>query len=162
MFRQDVASPQPGCTGRGKRFALILAGIALLLTLLPTGPAVASTREIEITATVTLSPLEVLASAPSRVLVGKVFRVDAIIRNRGDLKIKKAVASIYLPINVEIVGGHPKEDLGNIPAQKYTTVTWRLRALKEGNYVILISARGDYGGAIVTGEDVVLVTAAAR
>lgn len=156
------AASQSGQGSKGRHLAIILLGIALLFSLLPPGPASSSTREVDVTATVTLSPLEVIASAPSEVRVGKVFSVEAIIRNLGDLWIDQAVASIYLPNDIEIVVVKPKHDLGDIAAHKYTTVTWRLRAVKEGNYIILILASGRYGGVTVAGDDTVLVAVTPR
>jgi hypothetical protein len=157
-----TASLPPSRADWVKRLVLILVVVTSLLTpLLPT-PSLASTEDVVVAATVSLSPLEVIISTPARVRVNTVFRVDAIVRNRGDSSINKAVAAIYLPKDVELVGSKPDTKLGTIQAHTYATAVWRVRALKKGNYAILVSASGRYGGAIVTGQDVALVTVAVR
>lgn len=153
----SVALPQPSQTGWIRRLVLILAVMVCLFTPLVPGPAIASDGDVVITASVFLNPFEVQASAPSKVTTGTIFTVTAIIRNNGNLGIGKATAAIYLPKNVELVKSKAESKLGTIPARKDATATWKIRALKKGNYVIMVLASGIYGGVVVTEEDVVLV-----
>jgi len=157
-----VAASQSGRSSRGRRLALILVGIALLFSLLPPGPAIASTGDVVVTVKVFLNPLEVRASAPSKVTPNTIFTVRAVIRNRGDLDIEKATVVIHLPKYLDLVGSGKEIKLGTILAHKNATATWQVRAKKEGNYVILLSAAGRYGGVTVTGEDAVLVAVTPR
>jgi hypothetical protein len=161
MCPESVVSLHPGLTATLKQFFLMLGSTALLLVLVLPRPATSSTAEVTFGVAVTLSPLEAIATAPSTVPVGVVFGVEAVIRNHGDTRTSKATASIHLPKHVEIVGPKIERNLGSIPADKYATVKWRVRALNEGYYAILVFASGTYGEDAVTGQDVVLVAAEA-
>jgi hypothetical protein len=66
-------------------------------------------------------------------------------------------AVIYLPKDLELAVSKPESTRGTIPAHKDATVSWKVRALEEGNYVIMVLASGIYAGTGVTEQDVVLV-----
>ncbi len=153
-----IAYWQSGRAGRVKRLVLLSVVVALLLAPLLPAASLASTQDVLVTATVFLNPLEVIASAPSPVAANTVFTVQAIVRNHGSPHIEKAVAVIHLPKNVELVRSKAEVKLGSIPARRYATANWEVKALKKGNYVILVSASGVYSGVAVTGEDAVLVS----
>jgi hypothetical protein len=110
-----------------------------------------------ITASVFLNPLELQASAPCEIVPGTVFTVKAIIRNNGDLHIRKVMAAIYLPNNLELVESKAESTRGTIPIHKDAALSWKVRALEEGNYVIMVLASAIYAGTVVTEQDVVLV-----
>jgi len=155
--KDHIALQQPSRAGWARRFVFILVVIVCLFTPLEPGPAIASDGDVVITANVLLNPLEIQASAPSKVTTGTIFTVTAIIRNNGNLGIGKATAVIYLPKNVELVKSKAESKLGTIPPHKNTTATWKVRALKKGNYVIMVLGSGIYGGIVVTEADVALV-----
>lgn len=102
--------------------------------------------------------MEVQALAPSEVTTGTIFTVEAIIRNNGNLGIRKVTAVIYLPKNLELVQSKLERKRGNIATHKVATIPWKVRALNKGNYIIMVLASGIYGGPVVTEQDVVLVT----
>ena len=157
MPKDHIVLQQPSQAGWVKHFVFILVVIVCLFIPLLPGPAIASDGDIVITANVFLNPLDIQASAPSRVTTGATFTVKAIIRNNGDLGIGKATVVIYLPKNVELVKSKVESKLGTIAAHKAATASWQVRALKKGNYVIMVLASGIYNGKVVTEEDVVLV-----
>lgn len=162
MSVRHIASPQPSRAGWLNRLALVIVVIASFFAPLLPEPAIASTGDVVITAQIFLNPLEIRASAPSKVKTNTIFTVTAVVRNRGDLSIENAKAVIYLPKNVELAGSKKEIQLGTIPADKKVIATWQVRAKKEGNYAILTSATGTYDGIVVTGEDAVLVTATVK
>jgi len=157
MSVRHIASPQPSRAGWVNRLVRLSVVIAFLFVPLLPEPTVASASDVVVTAQVFLNPLEIRASAPSKVKINTIFDVKVVVKNRGELSLAQANAVIYLPNNVELVGSNKQINLGTIHAHKNATATWHVRAKKEGNYVILTSASGSYGGATVTGEDVVLV-----
>jgi uncharacterized protein YaiI (UPF0178 family) len=130
--------------------------VCLFAPLLP-GSATASDGDVFITANVFLNPLEVQASAPSEVAVGTVFTVKAVIGNNGDLRMRKVTAVMYLPNDLELVKSKAESKRGVIAAHKDATDSWKVRAIKKGNYVIMVLGSGTYGGTVVTEQDVVLV-----
>lgn len=104
-----------------------------------------------------LNPLDVQALAPSEITAGTIFTVKAIIRNNGDLHLREVTAVIYLPKDLQLAVSKAEITRGTIPTHKDATASWKVRALEQGNYVIMVSASGIYAGAIVTKQDVVLV-----
>jgi hypothetical protein len=130
--------------------------VCLFTSLLP-GLATASDGDAIITASVFLNPLEIQALAPSEVTTGTIFTVKVIVKNNGDLGIRKVTAVIYLPTNLELAVSKAESQRGTIPAQKDATVSWKVRALNKGNYVIMVLCSGMYDGTVVTEQDVVLV-----
>jgi hypothetical protein len=162
MSVRHIASPQPSRTRWVNRLVIALVVIASLFAPFIPEPTMASTSDVVVTAQVFLNPLEVRASAPSKVKMNTIFTVKAVIRNSGELSLENAEVVIHLPKDVELVGPSKKIKLGTIKAQKNATATWQVRAKKKGNYAILTSASGRYKGTIVTGEDAVLVAVTAR
>lgn len=151
------ASRRPAQIGWAKRFAFTsIVMVCIFAPLLP-GSATASDGDVFITANVFLNPLEVQASAPPEVTTGTVFAVKAIIRNNGDLGVRKVTVVIYLPKGLELSASKVERTRGAVPAHRDATISWKIRALEEGNYVIMVLASGTYGGTVVTEQDVVLV-----
>jgi hypothetical protein len=132
--------------------------VACLLSALLPGPATGSDGRVVITASVFLSPLEVQASAPCEITTGTIFTVKAIIRNNGDLHIRRVTAAIYLPTNLELAVSKAETTRGTVPAHKDAVASWKVRALEEGNYIIMVLASGIYAGTVVTEQDVALAT----
>jgi len=130
--------------------------VCLFTPLLPI-PAIGSEGEVVITTSVFLNPLEVQAVAPSEATMGTIFTVEAIIKNNGDLRMRKVTVGIYLPKDLELVKSKTESKRGIIAAHKDASVCWKVRALQEGNYVIMMLASGIYSATVVTEQDIVLV-----
>ena len=149
---------QGGQVGWTKRFTIILTVVVCFSSPPLSGATTASAGNVVITASVFLSPLEVRASAPSEVTTGTVFTIRAIIRNNGDLHLREVTAVIYLPKDLELAVSKADSTRGTVPAHKHATLSWKVTALEEGNYIIMVLASGMYAGIVVTEQDVVLVT----
>ena len=154
---ERIASPPLRRASWVKRLFVVLGTVVLFLTPLLPAPSLASTHHAVVTATVSLSPLELTTWVPSGIRVGSIFPVMAIVGNLGDSSINSALVAIHLPKDVQLVGSKTEVRLGTIRAHRYAAATWLVRALKKGNYVILVSASGTYAGAAVTGQDSILV-----
>jgi hypothetical protein len=59
--------------------------------------------------------------------------------------------------DLELTAPKVERTRGAVPAHKDATISWNVRALEEGNYVIMVLASGTYAGTVVTEQDVVLV-----
>ena len=109
------------------------------------------------TAIVRINPLVVTVSAPGFVSAGEHFNVKATIENRGEAKIKKAVAAIRFEPDegLTLIGGNAEKTMGVVPPYKEKTARWRVSAQKRGTYVILVSASGEDEptGTLLTAED---------
>ena len=141
-----------------KKFAFMLIVIVCLFSPLLPELATGSDGDVVITANVFLNPLEVQASARPEVTAGKTFTVKAMIRNNGDLRMQEVTTVVYLPMGLELVKAKAKSKRSTIAAHKHVTPSWKVRALEEGNYVIMVLASGTYDGIAVEEQDVVLFT----
>jgi hypothetical protein len=156
--------PPARCTGRVKRLVLPLLGAVLLLTAPLPAPPPVSSEEAVVTVSVTVvpNPIEINARIPPRARVGVPFPVLAFIENGANSRIEEAVATIHTPEDIEVILRGTEVDLGTIRTHGSTTAMWLVRALEEGNYVILVSISGTYDGDIVTSQDAALVTVRGR
>lgn len=156
--------PLPRCASRVKRLVLLLLGAVLLLTALLPGPPPVSSAEAVVTVSVTVlpNPIVVTVRTPPWVRVGVPFPVLAFIESSADSGIEEAAATIHTPEDIEVIIRGTEVELGAIPANGTTTAMWLVRSLAEGNYVVLVSVSGIYGGDVVTGQDSALVTVRSR
>lgn len=156
--------PLPRCAGRVKRLVLLLLGAVLLLTApLPAPPPVSSAEAVvTVSVTVLPNPIVVTVRTPPRVRAGTPFPILAFIENGGNSRIEEAVATIHTPEDIEVIIRGTEVDLGAIPENGSTPAMWLARAITEGNYVVLVSVSGTYGGDIVTAHDTALLTIRSR
>jgi len=164
MFGESMNTPLPRYASRVKRPVLLLLGALLFLTALLPAPPPVSSAEAVVTVSVTVvpNPIEIAVRIPSHVREGVPFPVLALIDNSGDFSIEGAVAAIHMPEGIELILRGSEVDLGTIRPNGSTTVMWLVRALTEGNYVVVVSISGIYDGDIVTAQDAVLVTVRSR
>lgn len=157
-------SMPPRCASRVKRLVLLLLGAALLLTApLPAPPPVSSAEAVvTVSVTVLPNPIVIAVRIPSRVQAGKPFPILAFIENSADSGIEEAVGTIHTPEGIEVILRGTEVDLGTIQTHGSTTAMWLVRALTEGNYVVVVSISGIYDGDVVTAQDAVLVTVRSR
>jgi uncharacterized membrane protein len=94
--------------------------------------------------------------------VGTPFPILAFIENDGNFGIEEAAATIHTPEDIEVILRGTEVDLGTIRPNGSTTVMWLVRALTEGNYVVVVSISGIYDGDVVTAQDAILVTVRSR
>ncbi len=133
-----------------------LIGALLLLALVGGGKAWAS--EGAITATVTVNPLRVSVLVPSSVTLGQAFEVEATVENRGGARIQSAAAAIGLPEGLELVKHKTEPRLGTIPGHKGKSIIWQVRAIALGEYVISVSASGEYADVLIGDDGSAIVT----
>ncbi len=154
----------PRYARRVKRLALLLLVAVLLLTApLPAPPPVSSAEAVvTVSVTVLPNPIVVTVRTPPRVRVGTPFPILAFVENSADSSIEEVVATIHTPDGFEVVISRRGGDLGTIRAHRSAVAMWLVRALAKGNYVVLVSVSGTYGGDIVTGQDAALVTVRSR
>lgn len=106
-----------------------------------------------ITALVRINPLDVEAIAPFEAQLNKVFKVDAILINKGEEQIKNAKGEIFLPLGLTLVKKNSVQGAGVIPAGKEKKVSWSVKGEQVGNYIIIVSASGELKGQEIFAED---------
>lgn len=105
-----------------------------------------------ITAWVTINPLEVNVSAPAEVEIGKVFKVEVKVINKGEEKIEDARAEIFLPPELILLKKDSVQEIGVIPGKKEKKISWSVRGEKVGNYFISVKASGELRGELISAE----------
>ena len=110
-----------------------------------------------IRAFVTINPLAVEVSAPSEVEIGKVFKVDALVINKGEVRIEGVEGEIFLPEELSLVGKNTVKGAGAISGGRDKKITWSVRGDAIGSYVITVSVSGEVQGNIVSAEGSKLV-----
>lgn len=106
-----------------------------------------------IVARVTINPLKVKVSAPSRVKVGKIFKVEARLVNKGEEEIKDTEVEIFLPSGLTLIKKDLIQRIGVIRGKKGKKVSWLVRGEEIGIYIITVSGRGELRGQTISVQD---------
>lgn len=109
-----------------------------------------------IVARVRINPLEVEVSPPAKVQIGKVFKIEARLINKGEEKIKDAEAEIFFDSGLTLIKKNSVQKIGVIRGKKEKKVSWSVRG-EEGSYIITVSGRGEIGGQAIFGDDTITV-----
>ncbi len=109
-------------------------------------------------ATVRINPLEVEVTAPSPVILGERLKVEVIVKNLGETKIKKTRVEIFLDPGLSLKR-NPVRKMGVIPEKGSKTASWRVTAEEMGSHVILVEASGieEEGGDLVEASGTIIV-----
>lgn len=105
-----------------------------------------------ITAWVTINPLEVNVSAPAEVEIGKVFKVEARVINKGEEKIENAKVEIFLPLELVLLKKDSLREIGVIPSKKEKKISWSVKGEQIGTYFISVKASGELKGELISAE----------
>lgn len=105
-----------------------------------------------IRALVTINPLQVEITTPGEALVNEVFKVEATVINKGEERLSNAQAEIFLPPGLTLKTKKQIRKLGVIPPHKKKTLRWLIRGEQSGNYIVLVSARGEIKEQTVSAE----------
>lgn len=108
--------------------------------------------------TVRINPLEIEVTAPSPVVLGARFKVEAIVKNLGETKIKKTRVEIFLDPGLSLKR-NPARKMGVILEKESKTASWRVTAEEMGSHVILVEASGieEEGGDLVEASGTTIV-----
>ena len=106
-----------------------------------------------IKALVTINPMEVAVSAPAEVEIGKTFKVEAKVQNKGSGEISNAKAKIFLPTDGLVLNKKDAEkELGVIQGFREKKVVWSVKGEIVGSYIIYVSASGELDGQVIGAE----------
>ena len=137
--------------------------VCILAVLLPAVVLFSSTQASFldiIRALVTINPLEVVVSAPSLVETNKMFKVEARVINKGEERIGRVTAEIFLPGGLALTKKNTVQNVGAISGRREKRIQWSVKAEQTGNYFILVSATAELKGDSITAEgNTVTVTA---
>ncbi|MCH7756843.1 hypothetical protein IIC45_02035 [Patescibacteria group bacterium] len=110
-----------------------------------------------IRAFVTINPLKVEVSAPAEVELNKVFKVDAKVINKGEVKIENLIGEIFLPPGLSLSGKSEIKTIRVVPAGREKKISWQVKGESIGNYVIAVFISGTVSGDAVSADGSKLV-----
>ena len=110
-----------------------------------------------IRAWVTINPLEVDVSAPTEAEIGKVFKVTAEATNKGEEKIENVKGEIFLSEGLVLLNKNPVQKTGVIQSKKSKKISWIVRGIGTGNYVIATLVTGELKGNLISAESSTMI-----
>ena len=140
-----------------KFFAFLLV---LFLSAAPTSFVQASFLDI-IRALVTINPLELDVTAPAEAQINRVFKVEAVVTNKGKDTILNAEAKIFPPEGLVLLKSKLTQKMGVIQGRKEKKVSWSMRG--EGienvvNYFISVEVSGELRGEPLSADGTAKIT----
>lgn len=105
-----------------------------------------------IRALVAINPLEISIGIPVQAEIGKVFKVEARVINKGGEKIENAKAQIFLPDGLILQKENSIQYIGVIPGKREKKIFWSVRGEIAGNYIISVLASGELKGGMVSAD----------
>jgi len=105
-----------------------------------------------IRALVTINPLEVVVSAPPLVEINKMFKVEARVINKGEERIKRTSAEIFLPQGLVLTKKNTVQNAGAISGLREKRIQWSVKAEQTGNYFISVSSSAELKGDTITAQ----------
>ena len=139
----------------------VAIGVAAALALLLAAHTLVQGQEGVVTATIKVNPLLVSLTVPGEpVLVGEPFTVQATVENQGESRIRRVTATLHLPTGLPLLPpelemrGPARRSLGALGPLRSRSTEWRLQAVQEGNFVLMVTASGidASDGVTVTSE----------
>ena len=132
----------------------VAIGVAAALALLLAAHTLVQGQEGVVTATIQINPLLVSLTVPSEpVAIGQSFTVQAHGENQGEGRIRRVTATLHLPTALEMRVPATRS-LGSLRPFASRSREWRLEAVEEGSYVLMVTADGIAAsdGATVSAE----------
>jgi len=112
-----------------------------------------------IVAFVTINPLRVHITTPTEAEVGRNFKAEVIVENRGDVRISNVEVEIFISEGLTLVRKNSSQEIGIISGNKEKQISWQVKGTETGNFSISVRASGVVRGNTVIDEgNTVLVT----
>lgn len=105
-----------------------------------------------IRALVTINPLEVSVGTPVEAEIGRVFKVEARVINKGEEKIENVKAQIFLPEGLILQKENSIQHIGVIPGKREKNIFWQVKGEIAGDYIISVSVSGELGVDMVSAD----------
>ena len=105
-----------------------------------------------IRAFVTINPLAVEVTAPPEAEINRIFKVEANVINKGEVKIENVTGQIFLPAEL-VLSGKEIKNIGIVRPGREKKVSWSVKGESIGEgYIIAVSISGTVLGDAVTAE----------
>ena len=116
-----------------------------------------------IVALVAINPLHLSVSAPQEVEVGKKFKVETTVENRGEERLSNVRVELFISKGLVLVRKNSVKDVGKIRNNGAKTISWQLKGVETGNFGISARAWGEVRGDVVSADgDTIFVVIAEK
>lgn len=105
-----------------------------------------------IVAFVTINPLRVRISTPSEVEVGRNFKAEVIVENRGEARISNVEVEIFISEGLVLVSKDVFKVVGQVSGNREKKTLWQVKGIETGNFGISVQATGRVRGNAVSAE----------
>ena len=105
-----------------------------------------------IVAFVTINPLRVSISTPREVEVGRNFKAEVIVKNRGKARISNVKVEIFISEGLVLVNKNVIKEIGQVSGNKEKKISWQVKGIETGNFSISVQASGIVKGDAVSAE----------
>ena len=141
--------------------------VAALFSLSPVGPtrvhvAEASFLDI-IIGLVAINPLHVNISVPSEAELGRNFKAEVAIENKGDERIRNHKVEIFTSSGLVLVNKSAVKEFGALNGNSTKNISWQVKGTEVGNFSISVSASGEVRSDAISAQgNTALVTVVER
>jgi len=105
-----------------------------------------------IVAFVTINPLRVHISTPSEAELGRNFKAEVIVENRGKARISNVEVEIFISNGLVLVSKNVSKEIGNVSGNRQKKIFWQVKGIETGNFGISVRATGAVRGDAVSAE----------
>lgn len=101
---------------------------------------------------VTINPLRVSISVPAEADLGRNFKAEVTVENRGDERISNVMVEIFISKGLVLVNKNAIKEIGIIQGNKTKNISWQVRGTEAGNFSISVSAFAVVRGDVVSAQ----------
>lgn len=101
---------------------------------------------------VRINPLHVTISVPTEAELGKNFKAEVLVENRGEDKISNVRVEIFTSDGLVLINKNSFKEIGAIQGNKTKNIFWQVRGTEIGNFSISVSVSAEAGGNVVSVE----------
>lgn len=108
---------------------------------------------------VKINPLRVSISAPAEVELEKGFKVEVVVKNRGENRISNVRVEIFISKDLILVNKNSSKKIGSIQGNKTKNISWQIKGTEIGNFSISAKAYAEIEGDAISAQgNTVIVT----
>ena len=121
--------------------------VAALFSLSSTRPTRVNVAEASfldiIIGLVAINPLHVSISVPSEVELGRNFKAEVMVENRGDGRIRNLNVELFTSSGLTLVNKKAVKEFGALNGKSTKSISWQVKGTEVGNFSISVSASGE-------------------
>jgi len=101
---------------------------------------------------VAINPLHVSVSVPEEAELGRNFKAQVIVENRGDDRISKVRIEIFTSKGLVLVNKNAVKEGGTVQGNGTKNISWQVKGAEAGNFSISVNASAVVRGDVVSAQ----------